>query len=157
MPYLRLTAGILAIVILLLIPAVFKTRVQNYLGSITHQQIGQKDIARVDARIDSLFNYHQNGMKYRYTLLAFGSGGCSACRRMEAVLSEIRDAYPEVVQVAYYNILTPDGQELMKYYGLVAIPAQVLLGTKGEAFFRHTGYLPFEALSVHFGAATDEI
>jgi thioredoxin 1 len=38
----------------------------------------------------------------------------------------------------------------MKYYGIAAIPTQVLLDKTGKEFFRHTGYLSTKELISHF-------
>jgi thioredoxin 1 len=92
------------------------------------------------AFVDSAFNYMQNGESFGYTFLEFGAEGCSACKKMELVMSEIRGRYPDKVNVVFINVLLPENQVLMKYFGVVAIPTQVLLNKEGEEFFRHSGY-----------------
>jgi thioredoxin 1 len=39
----------------------------------------------------------------------------------------------------------------MKYFGIAAIPTQVLLDQEGQEFFRHTGYLSYNDLVDQFG------
>lgn len=90
--------------------------------------------------VDSLYNYEKNGCVYELTFLEFGSTGCPACKRMESVLDEVRVKYPEKVNVVFKNILKPENQLLMKYYGIVVIPTQVLLDKEGKEFFRHLGF-----------------
>jgi thioredoxin 1 len=60
---------------------------------------------------------------------------------MESVMSEIRTKYPQTVNVVFLNILKPENQDLMKYFGVASIPTQVLLDKEGKEFFRHTGYI----------------
>jgi thioredoxin 1 len=43
--------------------------------------------------------------------------------------------------VVFINVLLPENQDLMKYFGVVAIPTQVLLNKEGVEFFRHSGYI----------------
>lgn len=98
------------------------------------------------AIIDSLYNYSANGSEFQLTFIEFGAIGCSACTRMEEVLEEIKIKYPQKVNVVFMNVLLPENQPLMKYYGIAAIPTQVLLYKNGLEYFRHTGYYSFEAL-----------
>ena len=81
------------------------------------------------------------------TFLEFGAKGCSACKRMETVMSEIRAKYPNRVNVVFLNVMLPENQRLMKYFGVAAIPTQVLLNKEGREFFRHTGYYSTEELN----------
>jgi len=66
---------------------------------------------------------------------------------MESVMTEIRTKYPQTVNVVFLNILKPENQDLMKYFGVAAIPTQVLLDKEGKEFFRHSGYISTEELS----------
>lgn len=79
-------------------------------------------------------------MPYEITFLEFGSTGCSACKRMESVMDEIKEKYPDRVNVIFYNVTYRQNQDFMKYFGVAAIPTQILLDKNGEEFFRHTGY-----------------
>lgn len=96
--------------------------------------------------VDSLYNYSANGLGYQITFLEFGAKGCTACKRMEPVLDEIRNAYTQKVNVVFLNVLLPENQNLMKYYGIATIPTQVLLDKNGKEYFRHSGYYSFEDL-----------
>jgi thioredoxin 1 len=99
--------------------------------------------------IDSAFNYAKNGQSFRLTFLEFGAN-CPACKRMEAVMAEIRAKYPQKVNIVFLNILLPENQNLMKYFGVVSIPAQVLLDRNGKEFYRHSGYYSSEDLIKEF-------
>ena len=61
-----------------------------------------------EALVDSLYNYTKNGGTYEVTFLEFGSTGCPACKRMESVMDEVRQKYPEKVNVVFLNILKPE-------------------------------------------------
>lgn len=102
------------------------------------------------AFIDSAYNYLQNNSNFSYSFIEFGAQGCSACRRMEKVMSEIKDAYPQKVNVVFYNITKPESQTLMKYFGVVAIPTQIILNSHGKEIFRHTGFISAKDLDVNF-------
>jgi len=101
--------------------------------------------------VDSLYNYNKNGGKYEFTFLEFGSTGCLACRRMESVMAEISQKYPQKVNVVFKNILKTENQVFMKYYGIAVIPTQILLDRQGKEFFRHSGFIPTENVEIEFG------
>jgi len=127
-----------------------KENMNNYLSKMMKAQAGSEIINSGSAYVDSTFNYKMNGLSFQLTFLEFGSTGCSACKRMESVLSEIRTKYPQKVNVVFLNILKPENQDLMKYFGIASIPTQVLLNKEGEEFFRHSGYISAEDLTGRF-------
>ncbi len=100
--------------------------------------------------IDSLYNYTENGKLFETTFLEFGAKNCVACRKMEYVMSEVEQSYTDQVYVVFLNILKPQNQALMKYYGVSAIPTQILLNEEGKEYFRHTGYISFADLRKNF-------
>jgi thioredoxin 1 len=135
---------------LLIIGYISKKNLNNYASKIIKEHATPESIASGVTLVDSLYNYSNNGLNYEITFLEFGATGCSACKRMEKVMEEIRDLYPANVNVVFMNILKPESQDLMKYYGIAAIPTQVLLDKTGKEFFRHTGYLSTKELISHF-------
>jgi thioredoxin 1 len=135
--------SVLFIVLLL----VFKGTLNNYASKAIKAQVGSEVQKSESAFVDSAYNYTKNGFSYKVTFLEFGSKGCSACKRMESVMSEIRTQYPNRVNVVFVNIMLPENQRLMKYYGIAAIPTQVLLNKEGKEFFRHTGF--YSSLELH--------
>lgn len=117
-----------------------KKNMENYASQLMKKQTTEVIKESTKSVVDSLYNYQKNGSKYEITFLEFGATGCSACKRMETVMEEIREKYPQKVNVTFLNVLLPESQVMMKYFGIAAIPTQVLLDKNGEEFYRHTGY-----------------
>ena len=124
-----------------------KDSMNNAISEMMKQQVSPETTDAGQTIIDSLYNYGTNGSSFEVTFLEFGSKGCSACARMEGVMDEIREKYPDHVNVVFVNVLKPESQLLMKYYGIAAIPTQVLLNKEGKEYFRHTGYISGEELA----------
>ncbi len=127
-----------------------KENIAQMASKMVKAQAGSDIQNSESAFVDSLFNYSENGLNYEITFLEFGAKGCSACKRMESVMEDVRVKYPDRVNVVFVNILLPENRRLMKYFGVVAIPSQVLLNTEGQEFFRHTGFIGTKELSVNF-------
>ncbi|HSH20371.1 MAG TPA: thioredoxin family protein [Draconibacterium sp.] len=96
--------------------------------------------------VDSKYNYEKNGLNYEFTLLEFGSTGCTICKRMEGELAKIKSSNPNSINVAFLNTTQPENQNLVKYFGIAAIPMQVLLDKNGTEFFKHYGFISAEDL-----------
>ncbi len=127
-----------------------KDNLNNYLSVMMQKQASGEIKLSGNALVDSLYNYSENGLNFEITFLEFGATGCSACKRMERVLEEISLKYPKRVRVVFLNVLEPESQNLMKLFGIAAIPTQVLLNSEGKEFFRHTGYYSTEELVSKF-------
>jgi thioredoxin 1 len=129
-----------------------KDTMNNTISEMMKQQASPDLTTSGEALVDSLYNYTKNGGVYEITFLEFGSTGCAACKRMESVMEEIRNKYPNQVNVVFLNILKPESQLLMKYYGIAVIPTQVLLDKGGKEFFRHSGYIDTGDLEKEFNS-----
>lgn len=127
--------------VMLIVGFSMKDKMNNYLSGMMKQQASPEITLSGNALVDSLYNYSTNGLSYEITFLEFGATGCSACKRMEAVLDEIKDKYPQKVNVVFLNVLKPESQNLMKLFGIATIPTQVLLNKNGKEFYRHRGYI----------------
>src|SRR6056297_673826 len=123
---------------------IFKDKLTNTASDMVKMQAGAETVQSATAYIDSA--YKNNAQSYEVTFLEFGSTGCSACKRMEKVMEDIRRQYPDKVNVVFYNITYPKNRKLMKYYGVSVIPTQILLNAQGKEFFRHTGFYPTKKL-----------
>lgn len=117
-----------------------KSRLNDFASQAVKLKTGSVVERELQFEIDSLYNYSKNRLPYEITFLEFGSTGCSACKRMESVMDEIKEKYPDRVNVIFYNVTYRQNQDFMKYFGVAAIPTQILLDKNGEEFFRHTGY-----------------
>ncbi len=69
---------------------------------------------------------------------------------MELFMKNVKEKYQQTVNVIFYNVLLPENQNFMKYYGIASIPTQVLLDPSGMEIFRHTGYYSFDELEQEF-------
>lgn len=95
-----------------------KDSMNNYMPGLIQQQASPVITASGEALVVSLYNYTTNGEKYELTFLEFGAKNCSACKRMETVLEEVHEKYPQKVKVVFYNVLKPESQNLMKHCGI---------------------------------------
>ncbi len=137
---------------LFVVAFMLKDTMNDVISDMMKQQASPEMSASGEALVDSFYNYSAQGSAYEITFLEFGSKGCSACKRMEAVMEDISREYPEKVNVVFLNVLTPESQTLMKYYGIAAIPTQVLLNKEGKEFFRHTGFLSKVEIDHHIAS-----
>ncbi len=128
----------------------FKGSMNNLVSKKMAEQAGTEIKKTMTQVVDSAFNYQKNGKVYKITFLEFGATGCISCRKMELVMKEVKEKYQQTVNVKFYNVLLPENQEFMKYYGVAAIPTQVLLDNSGKEIFRHTGYYSFDELEQEF-------
>jgi len=128
----------------------FRGSMNNLISKKMAEQAGAKTKKTMAQVLDSAYNYQKNGKVYKITFLEFGATGCISCRKMELVMKEVREKYQQTVNVKFYNVLLPENQEFMKYYGVAAIPTQVLLDNSGKEIFRHTGYYSFDELEQEF-------
>lgn len=126
---------------------IFKEKLNNVASKAILKQVGAEITNSGLAYVDSLYNYQKNNSDYQITFLEFGSTGCVACKRMETVIKEIDEKYSSTVNVVFLNVSLPKNQNLMKYFGIAAIPTQVLLDKRGEEFFRHIGFYSTKSLS----------
>ncbi len=141
---------IILLAALLILGIAMKSRINNSLSEILQQHASPEIMLSSEALVDSLYNYSGNNSDYEITFLEFGAKGCSACKRMEKVMEEISQKYAGKVNVVFINVLLTESQKLMKYYGIAAIPTQVLLDRRGKKYFRHTGFISAEDLEKEF-------
>ncbi|MFA5849450.1 MAG: thioredoxin domain-containing protein [Bacteroidales bacterium] len=137
-------------VLLLVSLFAFKDKLTGFSSKLMLAQADPQTINTEARRIDSAYNYSKNGLPYQFTFLEFGAKGCSACKRMEGVMEEIKTAYTNRVNVNFINVRLPENQKIMEYFGVVVIPTQVLLDKDGKEYFRHSGFFAAEDLTKHF-------
>lgn len=105
----------------------------NFQSTDTPKKYEQYDLAKVSSN-------------YQGTLLEFGATNCSACRKMEYVLKEIRTEYADELNIKFINTTQKEGLILGKKFGILAIPMQVLMNKHGEVVYKHTGYISTDDL-----------
>jgi len=142
------------VAVLLLVLLIFgylqKDNLNRYISGAMQQQASAETRLSVDEQIYSKYNYQQNNLDFNFTLLEFGSTGCTMCKQMEPILEEVRNSKKTKVNVVFMHIMKPENLPWMKYYGISAVPMQVLLDKQGKEFFRHYGVISAEELAKKF-------
>ena len=132
--------------VLMVIGFVMKDSMNRYISGLMKLEV-TPDIENIGkSMVDSLYNYSKNGLSYEVTLLEFGSTGCVICKKMEPVLDEIRINEKINTNVVFLHIMKQENLPLMKYYGISAVPMQILLDKEGIEFFRNYGFISAEDL-----------
>jgi thioredoxin 1 len=80
------------------------------------------------------------------SLIEIGAKSCLSCRKMEAVIASLEERYADSLHIERVNITEAEGLARGKVFGMVAIPTQIILDPSGREVFRHTGFIPREAL-----------
>lgn len=129
---------------------VFKGSMNTLISKKMKEQAGETIQKSMAMYVDSAYNYQNNNEGYKITFLEFGATGCISCRKMEKVMDEVKSRYPLEIKVKFVNILLPVNHDMMNYFGIAAIPTQVLLNISGKEVFKHTGYFSFNDLEKEF-------
>ena len=128
-------------VAVLIVALVKKDKLNNYISEMMRTQNSPELAISVESFIDSLYNYTKKETTFDISILEFSSSDCAACKQMEKELFEISSKFPEKVNVVFVNTMKPENQALMKYYGIVVTPAQIILDKEGREFSRNSGYI----------------
>jgi thioredoxin 1 len=153
MPSLKVIGNYVILVIAILFLGalfVFKGNLNTLVSKKMKEQAGEKVKKDMAMYVDSAYNFRNNKEGYRITFLEFGATGCSSCRLMEKVMEKVRSKYTPEVKVHFLNVLKPANRAMMEYFGVAAIPTQVLLDISGKEVFRHTGFYSFDDLANEF-------
>lgn len=79
--------------------------------------------------------------KYKVTFIELGSVNCIPCKKMQPVMREIEEEYPEV-NVIFYDVWRREDKPYAHQYKIRVIPTQVFLDEYGKEYFRHEGFFP---------------
>lgn len=134
------------LVVLLLAAYLFKDNLNGFISGKMQATAQNGSWMSAGALVDSLYNYSANGLDYSYTLIEFGSKGCTVCKQMEVVLEEMRTCCPGEVNVVFVNTMFPENQQLVAHFAISAIPMQVVLDKQGTEVFRNYGFISAEDL-----------
>jgi len=148
-------AVLVGMTLLLLFAYLGKNTLNKYLSEQMKLQVEPETILSAEGLINLNYNYVKNGQLFEYTLLEFGSTGCTVCKQMEPVLDEIRNLPNPRIKVDFLNIMKPENLSLMKFYGILAVPMQILLDSQGKEFFRHYGFIATSELENMFITAVE--
>lgn len=143
---------ILAVLLLalLIMGYLLKDNLNSFISGEMQQQTNEETRLTVEEQIRSKYNYVENRENYDFTFLEFSSTGCAYCKQMEPVLEEVRNSKRPLVNVVFMHIMKPENLPWMKYYGISAVPMQVLLDKQGKEFYRHYGFISAEELFHNF-------
>jgi thiol-disulfide isomerase/thioredoxin len=78
--------------------------------------------------------------KYQVTFLELGADRCIPCKKMQPIMKEIAAAFPDRIQVVFYDVWKDPAPA--EKYGIQLIPTQVFLDQKGKEIARHVGLFP---------------
>ena len=137
---------------LLIIGFLGKNTLNNFISQKMKEQAGVETTLSVEKQVDEKYNYLQNKQIFDFTLLEFGSTGCTVCKKMEPVLEEMCKLEQPKVNVVFLNIMQPENLPMMKYFGISAVPMQILLDKQGKEFFRNYGFISAEDLITKFNS-----
>ncbi|WP_372947856.1 thioredoxin family protein [Mariniphaga sp.] len=135
---------------LLLLGYFMKNNLNNFIAEKLRASAGTEVILSGEQWVDSLFNYTKNGENFEFTLLQFKSTGCTICKQMEPVLAEIKSAPKIKVNVVELNVMNPNSQNVMQYFGISAVPTQLVLNNEGVELFRNYGFIAASELKLKF-------
>ena len=132
---------IVPLLVLLIIAFLGRNTLNNFIAEKMRSQATGVDSLSVVHLIESNYNYSKNRADFEFTLIEFGSTGCTVCKQMEPVLEEVRKLENPKVNVVFLNIMHPENLPQMKFFGVSAVPMQILLDKQGKEFFRHYGFI----------------
>ena len=127
-----------------------KGKLNDLISEKMQQEVSAENLVSAEEQIQTKYNYSENKQNYDFTLLEFSSTDCAICKQMEPVLEEVKHSKKVKVNVVFLHIMKPENLDLMKYYGISAVPMQILLDNQGKEFFRHYGYISTSELETRF-------
>lgn len=136
--------------LVLVIGFVSKNSINHFISEKLRQQNNFAKTNDVKKWINENYNYTLNDKDFECTLLEFGTGNCVQCKQMEPVLEALKNDKKLGINVVFLHTMNPENQSVIKYYGVSAIPMQVLLDKNGVEFFRHYGFISEEELKLKF-------
>lgn len=138
------------LVALLLITYLLKDNLNDFISKKMQESAGTEIVLTGQQWVDSLFNYSRNGKDFEYTLMQFKSTGCTVCKQMEPEIERVKNDSSHKVNIAVLNVMNPNSQNMMKYFGISAVPTHLILDNSGKEIFRKYGFISAEELSMHY-------
>lgn len=129
-------------VIIMLVARFMKDDLNGYISQQVQDQTTAEEKFNAEKYVHTHFDYIANKEDFEFTILEFKSAGCTICKQMEPEMETIRNWGETKVNVVVIQILNPDSQEMMKYFGIAAVPTHLILDKSGKEFFRKYGFIP---------------
>jgi thioredoxin-related protein len=136
----------LLLVALLLLGYFMKDNLNNFISEKMRESNDSTEVLSGERWVDSLFNYTQNNKNFEYTLLQFKSTGCTICKQMEPELEKVKNTPGEKINVVVLSVMNANSQNVMKYFGISAVPTHLILDKQGNEIFRKYGFISGEEL-----------
>lgn len=130
----------------LIVALMNKQKLYDFSSRKMQEQTSPDEEFVAEKYIQEHFVYQKNKGDFDFTLLEFKSGGCTICKQMEPVLDEIRNWKERKVNVRVVQVLNPNSQALMKYFGISAVPTLVLLNSSAVEVARNYGFISADDL-----------
>lgn len=121
-----------------------KNSLNNFISENMKDLIADETVVSLEELIATKYNYTKNGLDYEFTILEFGSTDCTICKQMETELGKIKRSKSNKINVVFLNTNYLENQNFVKFYGISAIPMQVMLNKNGVEFFKHYGFISAE-------------
>jgi len=83
------------------------------------------------------------------TLAEFGRGTCIPCKEMKPILENLAVEYQDKLNVSTVSVDTY--RDITNYYGIMAIPTQIVFDSNGKEIFRHVGLWPRDEIIAQLG------
>jgi len=141
---------LITVTLLLGIGILSRSKINRFISEKMQKNVAPEIALSVEQKIQQQYNYNLNNEKFDFTFLEFSSTGCIECEEMEPVLKAIKNSDEVNVNVVFMHIMKPEIQDWMKYYGISAVPLQVLLDREGKEFYRHFGVISENELITKF-------
>jgi len=132
----------------LIIAFLNKENIYELISSEVQKSTASEEKFNTQKYIHDHFDYESSKKDFDYSILEFKSAGCTICKQMEPELEKIKTWDEKRVNVVVIQIMNPDSQEMMKYFGISAVPTHIILDKKGNEFFRKYGFISAEELKI---------
>ncbi|SHJ84813.1 Thioredoxin [Tangfeifania diversioriginum] len=134
------------LVAFLLLGYFMKDNLNNFISEKMRESNQSGEVISGEQWVDSLFNYTQNNKNFEYTLLQFKSTGCTICKQMKPELEKVENTPGEKINVVVLSVMNANSQNVMKYFGISAVPTHLILDKQGKEIFRKYGFISGEKL-----------
>jgi thiol:disulfide interchange protein len=125
----------------LIVAAFNKNKIYDLIGKEVQKGTSEEVKFAAGKYVDQAYNYAKNNKDFEFTLLEFKSSGCSICKQMEPVLEAIKNWDGAKVNVQVIQIMNPDSQALMKFFGIATVPTHIILNNEGKAIYKKYGFI----------------